>query len=268
MCISERETLIIIAVYVDNLIILVEDASEMQKIKDVLKAQFKIKDMRELHYCLGVGVVQDKENKQIWLHQGHYIEKIVKKFGQTEAKTVSTPADLNVKLEKNDGVSKTVDPTQYQSIVGSLLYAAIATRPDIAQAMGVVSKFCASPTEAHLTAAKQILRYLKGTADLGLKYTMSDNRTLIGYSDADWAGDLDDRHSTSGNMFMLANGAVSWLSKKQATVALSTTEAEYISLSVATQEAIWLQPRRYCIGKKPCGPCQEQAHRYLLSLHS
>ena len=140
---------------------------------------------------------------------------IVKKFGQTEAKTVSTPADLNVKLEKNDGVSKTVDPTQYQSIVGSLLYAAIATRPEITQAVGVVSKFCESPTEAHLTAAKRILRYLKRPADLGLKYTMSDNGTLIGYSDADWAGDLDDRHSTSGNMFMLAKGAVSWLSKKQ-----------------------------------------------------
>ena len=122
--IRKGDTLIIIAVYVDDLIIL----TEMQKIKDILKAQFKMKDMIELHYCLGVGVVQDKENKQIWLHQGHYIEKIVKKFGQTEAKTVSTPADLNVKLEKNDGVSKTVDPTQYQSIVGSLLYAAIATR--------------------------------------------------------------------------------------------------------------------------------------------
>ena len=94
----------------------------MQKIKDILKAQFKMKDMIELHYCLGIGVVQDKENKQIQLHQGQYT------FGQTEAKTVSTPADLNVKLEKNDGVSKTVDPTQYQSIVGSLLYAAIATR--------------------------------------------------------------------------------------------------------------------------------------------
>ena len=111
--IRKGDTLIVIAVYGDDLIILAEDASEMQKIKDILKAQFKMKDMRELHYCVGVGVVQDKENKHVWLHQGQYIEKIVKKFGQTEAKTVSTPADLNVKLEKNDGFSKTVDPTQY-----------------------------------------------------------------------------------------------------------------------------------------------------------
>ena len=103
-------------------------------------------------------------------------------------------------------------PTQYQSIVGSLLYAAIATFPDIAQAVAVVSKFCASPTEAHLTAAKRILRYLKGTSDLGLKYTMSDNGTLVGYVDADWAGDFDDGRSTSGNLFMLAKGAVSWFS--------------------------------------------------------
>ena len=129
----------------------------------------------------------------------------------------------------------------YQSIVGSLLYAAIATRPDIAQAVGVVSKFCANPTQSHFTAAKRILRYLKGTVSLGLSYKKCADGILTGYSDADWAGDVDDRHSTSGNVFSLARGAVSWLSKKQATVALSTAEAEYVALSTATQEAIWLR---------------------------
>ena len=110
---------------------------------------------------MGVCIVHDKEKKQVYLHQGLYIEKILKKFGQTQAKSVSTPADLNVRLQKEDSVSKPVDTTSYQSIVGSLLYAAITTRPDIAQAVGVVSKFCANPTQSHLTAAKQILRYLK-----------------------------------------------------------------------------------------------------------
>ena len=184
--VRKQETLTVIAVYVDDLIILAENASEMQEIKDNLKTQFKMKDIGELHYCLGISVFQDKENKQIQLHQKQNIEKMLKKFGQIEDKTVTTPADLNAKLKKEDGVSKSVNPTQYQSMVGSLLYAAIATRPDIAQAVGVVSKFCASPTEAHLTAAKRILRYLKGTADLGLKYEKSDKRTLSGYSDADW----------------------------------------------------------------------------------
>ena len=154
---------------------------------------------------------------------------------------MSTPVDLNVKLQKEDGVSRPVDTTSYQSFVGSLLYAAITTHPDITQAVGVVSKFCANPTQRHLTAAKRILRYLKGTGYLGLRYKKCADGNLIGYSDADWAGDVDDRHSTSGNVFLLAKGAVSWLSKKQATVALSTTEAEYVALSTATQEAIWLQ---------------------------
>ena len=154
---------------------------------------------------------------------------------------MSTPADVNVKLVKDDGVSKECNPTTYQSLVGSLLYAAIATRPDISQAVGAVSKFCSSPSESHLTAAKRIFRYLKGTADLALTYHKSSDGSLIGYTDVDWAGDPEDRHSTSGNLFLMEGGAVSWLSKRQAVVALSSSEAEYIALSTATQEATWLR---------------------------
>ena len=144
-------------------------------------------------------------------------------------------------LEKDDGVSKRVDPTTYQSIIGGLMYAATATRPDISYSVSMLSKFNSSPSEAHLTAAKRIIRYLKGTVNLGLKYCKSEEGQLIGYADADWAGDLDDRHSTSGNVFLMAGGAISWMSKKQATVALSTSEAEYVALSSATQEAVWLR---------------------------
>ena len=190
---------------------------------------------------VGVCIVQGKGRKKVYLHQGQYIEKMLKKYGQTEAKTVSTPADFNVKLQKEDSVSRPVEAISYQSIVGSPLYAAITTRPDIAQAVGVVSKFCGNPTQSHLTAAKRILRYLKGTVYLGLNYKKCADGNLIGYSDADWAGDVDDRHSISGNLFLLAKGAVSWLSKKQATVTLSTAEAEYVPLSAATQEVIWLR---------------------------
>ena len=179
---------------------------------------------------------------------------MIEKHELTEAKTASTPADPNVKLEKDDGVSKGVDQTTYQSIVGSLLYAAIATRPDIAQAVGVVSKFNSKPTEAHLTAVKRILRYLKGTADQALKYEKSEDGALVGYSDADWAGDLDDRHSTTGNLFLMVGGPISWASKKQATVALSTSEAEYVALSSATQEVIWLRRLLTDLGQVPNEP--------------
>ena len=127
-------------------------------------------------------------------------------------------------------------------MVGSFLYAAIATRPDIAQAVGVISKFNANPSQAHLTAVKRIFRYLKGTLDVVLEYRKIDKScSLTGYSDADWAGDQDDQHSTSGNLFLMAGGPVSWLSKKQAIVALSTAEAEYVALSRATQETIWIR---------------------------
>ena len=155
---------------------------------------------------------------------------------------MSTPADLNVKPQKEDGFSRLVDAISYQWMVGSQLYAAIATRPDIAQAVGVVSKFCANLTQNHLTAAKRILRYLKATAYLSLSHKKCASGNFTGCSDADWAGDMDDRYSTSGNVFSFACGAESWLSKKQAIVsALSAAEADYVALGTATQEAIWLR---------------------------
>ena len=120
-------------------------------------------------------------------------------------------------------------------------YAAIATRPDIAHAVGVVSKFSSRSTEAHLTAEKRILRYLKGTIGLAVKYQKSESGALIRYSDADWAGDPEDRHPTTGNLFLMSEGPVSWLSKKQIIVDLSTSEAEYVAVSAATQKAVWLR---------------------------
>ena len=163
---------------------------------------------------------------------------MLKMFKLEDAKPVSTPADPNVKLCKDDGVSKAVDSTTYQSIVGSVLYASIATRPDISQAVAVVSKYSSNPSEAHLTAVKQILRYLKGTLDT---YRKSDKDEVLGCSDADYAGDVDDRDSTTGNLFLISGGPISWLSKKQPIVTLSTTEAEYVALSTATTEAVWIR---------------------------
>jgi len=114
-------------------------------------------------------------------------------------------------------------------MIGSLLHASIGTRPDITQAVGVISKYCEKPTEVHLTAVKRIMRYLKGTLDHKLTFNASDC-PLIGYADANWAADLDNRRSTSGNVLCLANGPISWTSKRQSVVATSTTEAEYIAI--------------------------------------
>ena len=239
-CIYVRDTCIV-AVYVDDLIIATKTPEEMQEVKQLLSSQFQMKDLGELHYCLGITIEQDTTEKSIGLHQKQYLLKMLKKFKLENAKPVSTPADPNVKLCKDDGVSKSVDSTTYQSMVGSLLYAAIATRPDISHAVAVVSKYNSNPSEAHLTAVKRILRYLKGTLDITLKYRKSDKDEVLGYTDADYAGDVDDRHSTTGNLFLMSGAPISWFSKKQPIVTLSTAEAEYVALSTATQEAVWIR---------------------------
>ena len=239
--IRKGNELSIVAVYVDDLILITETLDEMQEIKSYLTNTFKMNDMGQLHYCLGISITIDEGGQRLQLSQKQYILKALERYGLTDVTPVSTPMDQNVKLVKDDGFSKSVEPVRYQSMIGSLLYAAIGTRPDISHAVGVVSKFSSNPTEAHLTAVKRIFRYLKRTIDLKLQYQKRDNDELVGYCDADWASDLDSRHSVSGSVFIMTGGAVSWMSHKQATVALSTTEAEYVALGSATQEVIWLR---------------------------
>lgn len=132
------------------------------------------------------------------------------------------------------------DATLFRQIVGSLFYLTI-TRPDISFSVGVVSQFMDKPCESHLIAAKRILRYIKGTLNFGLLYQQHTPFLLTGFVDADWAGDLNDRRSTTGYCFNMGSTAISWCSKKQSTVALSSCEAEYVAASMATQECIWLK---------------------------
>lgn len=190
---------------------------------------------------MGVNVKQDPENGEIWIGQPTYAEKVLQKYGMESAKSVSTPVEVNLKLMKATEESELVDQGLYQSIVGSLLYLSTMTRPDIAYAVSNVARFTSKPTKQHLTAVKRILRYLKGTIKLGLLYSKQESKDCIGYSDADWAGDVNDRKSTSGYLFKLSGAAVSWRSKKQTSVALSTAEAEYIALASTAQEAVWLR---------------------------
>lgn len=229
----------IVAVYVDDLILVSKSDRDMSQLKEKFKSRFKMKDMGEIQHCLGISI--NKTNDTLEMQQKHYIQQILNKYRLTDANTVSTPADKNVVLCKDDGVSQQVDAKLYQSMTGSLLYIALGTRPDIAHAVSAVAKFNCNPNSSHLTAVKRIFRYLKGTINHKLQYNKSSNGEIVGYSDADYAGDIDNRHSTSGQVFMLAGAAISWMSKKQPVVALSTTEAEYIALCSAAQEAVWLK---------------------------
>ena len=172
-----------------------------------------------------------------------YAKAVIEKFGMEHSKPARTPMAQGMKLLKATEHSEMVDATLYQSAVGSLLYLSGWTRPDIAFSVSSVSRFCSRPTKEHWTAVKRIFRYLNGTLNYGLVYEKNEDKNdgLIGYSDADWAGDANDRRSTSGYLFMMAGAAVSWKSRKQTCVALSTAEAEYVAIAAAAQEATWMR---------------------------
>ena len=240
-CIFKKiNPLVFVALYVDDLIPITQNLNVMCAVKDDIMKRFPAKDLGPLHYILGIMCIQDHLNNRIGLTQEMYIDRLINRFGLTEALSVSTPSDVNVTLMKDDGISKPVDKAYYQSIVGSLLYLALATRPDIQFAVSNIAKYNANPDQSHLSAAKRILCYLKKTRSLVLWYKQSEDK-LIGYSDADYARDVDDRHSTSGYVFLLGHGAISWYSSKQRGISTSTSEAEYVALSHAVKEAIFLR---------------------------
>ncbi|MCP4491938.1 MAG: DDE-type integrase/transposase/recombinase [Gammaproteobacteria bacterium] len=236
--------LVILAVYVDDIILAAKGEETLSELKKQLSGKFKMKDLGELHYFLGVKVQQNL-NGSIWLGQEKYMENMLQKYNMDSCNPVSTPMEVNNnKLQESSSEDESADQNLYQSAVGSLLYLAIATRPDISAAVAHVAKFCSNPTQKHWAAVKRIFRYIKGTIHMGLLYRPSQDESgneVFGYSDADWAGDTENRRSTSGFVFKLAGAAISWRSKTQTVIALSSAVAEYIALAAATQEAVWLR---------------------------
>ena len=154
---------------------------------------------------------------------------------------MATPADAGLKLTKGTEHSEYVEEKHYQSMVGSLLYLSIRTRPDIAFAVSRAACFCSKPTTQHLTAVKRVLRYLRGSTHYGLLFKRNGSKSITGYSDADWGGDITDSKSTTGYLFQIGGAPNTWQSKKQSCTALSTAEAEYVALAGAAQEEVWLR---------------------------
>ena len=164
-------------------------------------------------------------------------------------KPISTPLKVGKKFQKMSDDDEPFNVQVYQQAVGCLTCLSTATRPDIAVAVNSLSKYMSSPSKDHWVGVKRFLRYLKGTLNFGLRFSFNGkNPEMFGFSDADWAGDVDTRRSTSGYVFQIGNSTVSWSSKIQATVAKSTTEAEYTALSQATQEAVWLRRLLFDLG--------------------
>ena len=175
----------------------------------------------------------------IMLNQSKYAKNLVKRFGLENGKDFETPMSTTLKLDK-DEKGKSVDQSLYRSIIGSLLYLT-ASRPDICFSVGLCARFQANPKESHLKAVKRIIRYIKGTHSLGLFYSFDTNDILVGYCDADWAGNIDDHKSTSSGCFYVGNNLVSWSSKKQNSVSLSSSEAEYIAAGSACTQLLWMK---------------------------
>ena len=230
-----------IAVYVDDITLAGKTDKRIKQVKEALAKCFKVKDMEELHYFLGIAITQDYENGKTWIAQSNYTTNVLTKFGMENSKQISTPVDVKDKLLAASEDSELVDQRLYQSAVGSFLYRSCWTRPDIMFAVNNVARFCSKHIKQHWTAVKCIIRYLRGTQNYCLLYTRDGGNDIEVYSDANWAGDVNDRKSTSRYLFTIGRGAVSWRSKKQTSVPLSTAEAEYMAFVSAAQEAIWIR---------------------------
>ncbi|GJS62863.1 zinc finger, CCHC-type containing protein [Tanacetum coccineum] len=198
--------------------------------------KFSMKDMGEVDVILGIKIKH--ENKGIVFTQSHYIEKILNKFNREDCSPESTPMDPVEKLKPNIG--KPVDQLKYSRAIGCLMYAMTSTRPDIAYAVGRLSRFTSNPSRQHWQAITRVFKYLKGTMNYGLSY-MGYPSVLEGYSDASWINHVEDSSSTSGWVFLLGGGAISWASKKQTCITGSTMESEFVALAAAGKEAEWLR---------------------------
>src|SRR6266702_53481 len=198
-------------------------------------------DMGEIQSYLSVNITRDHANCTMEINQTDYIQQVVEMFGMRDANPVYTPlpAGMEAHLVKYKDQASTSEIKKYQQIIGSLLYVQIRSRPDILFAVACLSQFTSNPSWQHLHLAKYVLAYLNTTKDYTLHYTGGTSGDgLVSYADSSW-GDHKDRHSTSGYVFLLANATISWCSRKQKTVAQSTTEAEYMSLAEAANQAAW-----------------------------
>ncbi|KAM2959955.1 hypothetical protein FF1_029709 [Malus domestica] len=242
---QEKVTALII--YVDDMIITGDDCDEISRLQRNLAAEFEMKNLGDLKYFLGVEVA--RSSKGIFLSQRTYVLDLLKETGMLGCKPVDTPI-----IEKHhlclDPNQKSVDKGRYQRLVGRLIYLA-HTRPDIAYAVSVVSQFMHSPSEDHMAAVMRILAYLKSAPGKGVLYRKHGHLRIEGFTDADWAGSVGDRRSTSGYFTFVGGNLVTWRSKKQKVVSRSSAEAEFRGMAHGICELLWLRKLLEGLGFKP-----------------
>ena len=246
---TQGDRLIILCIYVDDTIAAYhkQDKDVWLKDKATIAASYQIKDLGECKWILNMRVTRNRDARLLTLCQDAYIERVLKQFDMDGAKPATNPETANCLAMPLDGTEPIpLDPREhatYRSLIGALLYASNTTRVDIAHAVGVMSRYVDAPQQHHLRAARQCLRYLRGTTNLGMVFGNNsrppNNHTIVAFTDASWGNDLGDRKSTTGTVIKYNGNVISWVSKKQATVATSTTEAEYVALGTAAKEVLW-----------------------------
>ncbi|GBP10776.1 Copia protein [Eumeta japonica] len=238
-CLYKRKSLFLL-LYVDDILLCGGDSSEIETVKNYLKEQFEIKDLGEVKEFLGIQIVK-LENGDLKLAQTNNIINLLKRFGFENSKYKETPIERNWNSEKEDYSCVEWNQHTYRQAIGGLLYISIWTRPDIAYAVNTLSRHQEVFGNVHINAVKRIFRYLNATKSEGLIYSkIKQGSSLCGYSDASW-GEAEDRKSTTGYCFKSFGNLLSWRATKQKTISLSSTEAEYVALSTAAQEGVWLK---------------------------
>ncbi|KAM1427662.1 hypothetical protein ACFXTO_020187 [Malus domestica] len=237
---------VFLVLYVDDILLFGNDTAILSSVKVWLSKTFHMKDLGDASYVLGIKLYRDRSRKLIGLSQSMYIDKVLSRFEMEQSKKGFLPVRHGIHL------SKSMEPKTpeeighmsripYASAIGSLMYAMICTRPDIAYAVSITSRYQSNPGLEHWAAVKTVLKYLRRTKDMFLVYGGAAELRVEGYTDADFQSDVDDRSSNSGYVFTLNGGAVSWKSKKQSVIADSTTEAEYVATAEAGKEAFWMK---------------------------
>ncbi|WKA11357.1 hypothetical protein VitviT2T_028863 [Vitis vinifera] len=234
---TKEKDMLLVQIYVDDIIFGATNDSFCEDFSKCMHSEFEMSMMGELNFFLGLQIKQLKEGT--FINQAKYIKDLLKRFNMEEAKVMKTPMSSSIKLDM-DEKGKSIDSTMYRGMIGSLIYLT-ASRPDIMYSVCLCARFQSCPKESHLSAVKRILRYLKGTMNIGLWYPKGDNFELIGFSDANFAGCRVERKSTSGTCHFLGHSLVSWHSKKQNSVALSTAEAEYIAAGLYCAQILWMK---------------------------
>ena len=240
----------------DDLLFVSSSPDSLSAAKKEITSEFEATDQGDPRLLLGIEIARNRNVSEIKISQGQFLHKILSRFNMEDSHPVSTPMENSNHLTPASDNDLFEDPLLYRAAVGSLMYAAIGTRPDIAFAVQKLAQFSHKPSNEHWKAIKRVLHYVKGTLDLGITYSGAKNANIVaeGFSDADWASDRTDHKSISGYVFTLGGGAIAWSSKKQQTVALSFTEAEYMAVTRASQHAIWLRKFFAASGFPQTGP--------------